>query len=588
MASDAAAVMKEALAGLNAGIKKVTAPDGPFPLVEEEVEHWGTKQRYLSWQRGAQYPNSIVHLTLPDMYADACTRYCNLEAVVYQHSRMTFSELGASAAALARDLASTYGIQRDVCVAIAGRNHHEWIISFMAVSGHLSATALTVNSFWINEELRYGLEDSESRLLLADPFILQRAPFLKEMGVRAICMQPGDSPPAGVRTFAEALASGKQLGALNPRGIAQDDRALLMYTSGTTNKPKGVVMTHRGVMSAVNCLRCLKYSPEVTPVTQATYLLGSPLFHVTATHVALLPSMALGSKLVTMYKWDATEALKLIERERIQTIVGVPTMTYEIANHPDLARYDTSSLLTVGGGGAAFAAPMIKKVNDKLKSAKAGTGYGLTETNAASVFMPGALFPLKPLSCGIPLMNVECCILSDAGTKQPTDEIGEICLRGAGVMREYWKKPDKTSEVFHIDAEGRLWFRTGDIGSLDQDGFLYIVDRAKDIIIRGGENISCAEVEGALYDHPSILEVAAIGLPHPNLGETVAVAVILKPGERPPTVEDLKSHAKARLAPFKVPADIFIWGEATLPRGATGKIQKREIRERLKQPQSKL
>jgi long-chain acyl-CoA synthetase len=292
-----------------------------------------------------------------------------------------------------------------------------------------------------------------------------------------------------------------------------------------------------------------------------------------------------------MRKWNATRALELVQQEKITNLVGVPTMTYELVNSPEFGRFDTSSLQGVGGGGSAFSAPMIKRVEDKFKNARAGTGYGLTETNAVTVVMPAPIFPMRPTSCGLPVAHIDVCIISEDGKVLPPGEMGEICIRGAGIMREYWNKPDKTAEVFHFDAEGRLWFKSGDLGTVDKDGFVYITDRAKDIIIRGGENISCAEVEGALFEHASVAEVAAIGVPHPNLGEVVAAVLCIKQGEKVPSVEELAKHSSSRLASFKVPAEYHFWHEENLPRGATGKIQKREIREVLKdkrEPKSKL
>jgi len=299
----------------------------------------------------------------------------------------------------------------------------------------------------------------------------------------------------------------------------------------------------------------------------------------------------LGGKLVMMHKWDAGRALQLIQAEKIMNIVGVPTMVYDLVNHPDFSKYDTSSMMLAGGGGAAFAAPMINRVNNAFKNAKANTGYGLTETNAISVVMPAPFFPARPTSCGLSVPNVDVCIMDEANKKLLEGEVGEICFHGATVMLEYWGKPDKTDEVFHVDADGKLWFRSGDLGTLDKDGFVYILDRAKDIIIRGGENISCGEVEAAVFDHPAVAEVAAIGLPHEQLGEIVAVAVAFKSAVPVPSNEELRQVAAKKLASFKVPAEFHVWPGA-LPRGATGKIQKRDIREKLKAaralPSSKL
>ncbi|CAK8995390.1 Long-chain-fatty-acid--CoA ligase (Long-chain acyl-CoA synthetase) [Durusdinium trenchii] len=480
--------------------EQLTAADGPFPLAEEEVEHFGTSQRlgvgrYLCYQKG---PNSLTCHTLPEFFSDSFARHTDKDFLasrrkkrrtpegskkVYEGDRFTYGETLDIAVALSRTLAQTYGVQRGLGLAQARRLTEEWVFTLIAVNGFLSAVSLPVNAWWTGTELKqYGLEDSQTCLLVADLERLDR------------------------------------------------DRAMLMYTSGTTAMPR------------------------------------------------------LGEKLVMMYKWDAGRALKLIEDEKVQAIVGVPTNTYDLApwmvNHPDFKKYDTSSMVGVGGGGAAFAAPMIKRVKDTFQNARASTGYGLTETNAVSVVMPAELFPARPTSCGLPAVNVNVCILDENNHKLPPGGVGEICFRGATIMKEYWRKPDKTSEVFHIDEHGQLWFRSGDIGALDEQNFVYILDRAKDIIIRGGENISCAEVEQAIFEHPTVAEVAAIGLPHENLGETVAVAVVFKTGSSAPDAEELREHAASLLPRHMVPSDVFVWKEA-LPRGATGKIQKRDIREEI-------
>ncbi|CAJ1411401.1 unnamed protein product [Effrenium voratum] len=570
------------------GALLLTAPEGPFPLAEEEVPHFGTTQRYRCWQKG---PNSLVCHTLPELFSDSFARNADKEFLVYEGDRFTYGEAQEISVSLSRALAQEFGVKRGSCVAIAGRNFPEWVFTLIAVNGFLSAVSLPVNAWWTGDELKYGLEDSQSCLLVADAERVERAPFLKSMGIPAVCMRAGQrrafvEPHA--RLFEELVILGRSLDPLPRRPVHQDDRAMLMYTSGTTAKPKGVVMSHRNIMSAMNTVRMWNYSS--VPKPQGTILLASPLFHVNGSHVGLFQVICKGDKMVLQYKWDAVRALQAIQDEKVNNIVGVPTNTYDLVNHPDFLKYDTSSMTQVGGGGAAFAAPMIKRVKDTFKKARASTGYGLTETDAISVVMPSNLFPARPTSCGLPVINVDVCILDvEEGKKLPPGGVGEICFRGATIMQEYWQKPDKTAEVFYIDEHGELWFRTGDLGAVDEQNFVYIMDRAKDIIIRGGENISCAAVEHALYEHPRVAEVAAVGMPHENLGETVAVAVVFKKGSSVPSAE-LQEHAAKLLPKHMVPAEVFIWpGE--LPRGATGKIQKRDIREQLakmRAPASKL
>mmetsp|Transcript_59010 Transcript_59010/g.111156 ORF Transcript_59010/g.111156 Transcript_59010/m.111156 type:complete len:596 (-) Transcript_59010:35-1822(-) len=572
--------MEEFVETFLAGLKQIRetthGPDGEFPVAEEEVEHYGTVQRYQCFQRG---PNSVVRLTLPELYTDCFARYNDKEFLIFEETRLTFGATMEAAVALSRSIKKEFALERGARVAIAGRNYPEWVVCWLCVNGYLNGVSLPVNSWWQGDELRYGLEDSTSSLFMADLERVQRAPFLKELNIPGICFRAGSNQiPEGSWRYEDLVDAGRHLPPLQPQPVQQDDDAMLMYTSGTTSKPKGVLSTHRNIMTAVNQYRAW-YEAQGPNVL----LMASPFFHVNGSHVGILHALFRGSKLVSLYKWDATRALEVIQAEKVNTIIGVPTNTYDLVNHPDFDKYDTSSMGLVGGGGSAFAAPMIKRVKDKFKKANAQTGYGLTESNAITIAMNAAIFPARPTSCGLPAVHQEVCILSESNEKLPPGGVGEICLRGANIMKEYWGKPEKTAEVFHFDKEGQLWFRTGDLGTCDAQQFVYILDRAKDIIIRGGENISCAEVEDACYEHPSIAEVAAVGVPHETYGEAVAVVVVFKAGAAELTLEELKKHAATRLAGFKVPAEMFVWEDGSLPRGATGKMQKREIRERVKE-----
>eukprot|EP00435_Cladocopium_sp_Y103_P062424 s504_g24.t1 len=412
--------------------EKLTGPDGPFPLAEEDVQHFGTIQRYRCWQKG---PNSLTCHTLPEFFNDSFARNTDREFLVYEGDRFTYGDSLAIAVALSRTLAQKFGVERGRCVAIAGRNFPEWIFTLIAVNGYLSAVSLPVNAWWTGPELKYGLEDSQSCLLVADLERLDRAPFLEQMRIPAICMRAGKrQPPQSAQRFEALVSLGKSLDPIPRQPVDKDDRAMLMYTSGTTAMPKGVLMSHRNICSAINTLSLFHHRAESK--TPKTVILASPLFHVNGTHVGLFGAICRGEKMVLMYKWDPTQALQLIEREQVHLIVGVPTNTYDLVNHPDFKKYDTSSMINVGGGGAAFAAPMIKRVKATFKNARASTGYGLTETDAISVVMPAELFPARPTSCGLPVVNVDVCILGDNGQKLPPGGVGEICFRGATVMQE--------------------------------------------------------------------------------------------------------------------------------------------------------
>merc|ERR1719230_218542 len=361
-------------------------------------------------------------------------------------------------------------------------------------------------------------------------------------------------PPGGI-SYATMVANGQKRAAMSPVPVDQDEPAVLMYTSGTTSNPKGVLSSHRNVMGAVNCMsamaaqgaagRAASAKPGApTPSTpQGGILCGVPLFHVTGLHSILLGSFYAGRKVIIMTKWDATKALELIQREKPTVFTGVPTMSYEMMNHPDFDKYDTSSLGSIGGGGAAFKSSCANEIKGKFKKGRATQGWGMTETNAVSTLNSGDGYLKHPDSCGRPVMNVEVCAINvDSLARLGTNEVGELCIRGNTVMLEYYKKPDKTAEAFHIDKEGKLWMRTGDVGRVDEEGFVYIMDRLKDMIIRGGENISCAEVESAVYEHPSVAECAVFGLPDERLGEVVGAAVTFKEdaGAKPSVEELLK------------------------------------------------
>ena len=303
-----------------------------------------------------------------------------------------------------------------------------------------------------------------------------------------------------------------------------------------------------------------------------SFILIVPLFHVTGLVPVMLGSMLGGNKLVVMYKWNPERALELIERERITTFVGVPTMSWDLLESPDFAQRDTSSLASVGGGGAPAPPELVKRIDNNFTRGRPSIGYGMTETNAYGPQNIGDDYVRKPTSAGraVPIMQVR--VANDDGVEVATGEVGEIQFRGANLIRGYWNKPDATANTF-VDG----WLQTGDIGRMDDEGFVYVVDRAKDMVIRGGENIYCAEVEAALYEHPAVYEAAVFGIPHERLGEELVAAVVVRDGSAL-SVEEIQQHVGERLATFKVPSRI-VFTEGQLPRGATGKILKRELRD---------
>jgi len=367
--------------------------------------------------------------------------------------------------------------------------------------------------------------------------------------------------------------------------VDPEDNALIMYTSGTTGHPKGVVLTHRSVMGQMDTahfyseLAAKLTPPHMADRAQPCIICPVPLFHVTGSHHIFLACFVNGRKLVLLYKWDVSEALMLIEKEKATNWTGVPTMIQDLMEHPEFSKRDTSSLKSVGGGGAAVPIPQVTRVEKAFKGVgRPQQGYGLTETNGGIAFIQGDQYLGRPGSTGPPTVLTDVKVV-DLTTRKalPTGEQGELLIRGALVMKEYWGKAKATADV--LDKDG--WFSSGDIAKLDAENYVFITDRAKEIIIRGGENISCVEVESAFYKNSAVYECAAFGLPDERLGEVVGLAVLLKP-EAKLTPNELAKSVKDDLAGFKIPTPdcIFLVNES-LPRGDTGKVLRRVIKDRI-------
>jgi long-chain acyl-CoA synthetase len=301
-------------------------------------------------------------------------------------------------------------------------------------------------------------------------------------------------------------------------------------------------------------------------------MLCVPLFHVTGLVPVMLGSFVSGAKLVATHRWDPDRALELIERERVTVFVGVPTMSWDLLEAPTFDARDTSSLRSVGGGGAPMPPELVKRIDENFARGRPGLGYGMTETNAYGPQNAGDDFITHPTSTGraVPVMDLKVTDLD--GTELPTGETGEIWFRAPSLIRGYWNQPDATAETI-VDG----WLRSGDIGYLDDEGFVYVSDRAKDMVLRGGENIYCAEVEATIYQHPAVYEAAVYGIPNERLGEEVACHVMVKPGYSLAT-DELQRFIGEHLAQFKVPTRVAIVTEQ-LPRNASGKILKRELRD---------
>lgn len=507
----------------------------------------------------------------------------DLPFLVYQDERYSFAESLHMAARLGRVLMEKYAVKRGDRVAICARNSPEWCVAYMAATT-IGAIVVPMNSWWQGPELEYGLRDSGARLVFADAQrMAQLKPYLKTLGVELVAIKP-DAAASGHPEFYQLLADAEPLTSteIEALDVQPDDDASIMYTSGSTGEPKGVLSTHRAIISALYTWKFVKEINEIlrpelredNPEFQPAILANVPLFHVTGSHAQFLASFVYLRKFVMMYKWDTEIALRLIEQERISVFHGVPTMTWELMHADGFTRTDLSSLRQVQSGGAPRPPEHLKLMSEKFpERAIPGLGYGLTETNAIGAIITGKFYLARPNSTGRPSPPVtDVKIVDPAGRSLAANAVGEICIKGPTLMKGYWNKPEATAEVLQ---DG--WFHTGDIGYLDELGFLIISDRAKDIVIRGGENIGCAEVEYAISEHPAVNECSVFGLPDPRLGEIPVAAVMLKPGQDL-AVEELQDFLKTRIAAFKIPTVIHFQYEQ-LPRLGTGKIAKKLLRQ---------
>ncbi|GGO72434.1 class I adenylate-forming enzyme family protein [Nonomuraea cavernae] len=493
--------------------------------------------------------------------------------LIYEDEHITFEEHYRRAATLANRLVDEYGVAKGDRVAVAMRNYPEWVISFSAVLA-AGGVAVPLNAWWTEPELAYGVGDSGAKVLIADG---ERAARLAATGVPLIVAR-GEAPE-GARAFEDVLGEVAAEVTLPEVDLSPEDPATIFYTSGTTGQPKGALGSHRNLGQspmtvAYGLMRAVAMAGrdpgEVAGVRRVT-LLTVPLFHVTGCFSGLTTTMFTGGGLALMYKWDPEQALRFIERERITTMIGVPTNAWQLMSHPDFGKYDLSSLTTLGYGGAPAPPKLLERITQNLPNRAPSNGYGMTETTALAIGNGGADYHARPDSIGLPSAVVDVRVVDPMGTELPPGEVGELCVRGPNVILGYWNKPEATAQTF-IDG----WLHTGDLAKIDEDGFVYIVDRAKDMVIRGGENVYCAEVEAALFEHPAVDDAAVIGVPHDELGEEVGAVVRLVPGASV-TPAELQEFLAGRIAKFKIPVHVW-FRDGELPRNPGGKILKTHLR----------
>ena len=509
--------------------------------------------------------------TLPEFFRAFCALHGPAEAVVAGEERLSFADLDRISERLAHGLAAR-GIGKGDRVAIAMRNCPAWIVSYMAIL-KAGGIATLLNGWWEAHEMEHAIQLTEPKLIIADGARGRR--------IAGRCGRFETISLAIDRPVEEAIAeliTGADANEL-PQVEPEDD-ATILFTSGSTGDSKGALSTHRAVTTAVYSyatglavLLGLLTQEGRAPAAQSRTLLTVPLFHVTGEVPVMLNSFVIGRCLVLMPKWDATDALRLIDKEKVTYFVGVPTMSLELMNHPERTNYDLSSLTDITAGGAPRPVTHVDRLRQEFPNAQPALGYGLTETNAAGCANYWGNYAAKPASTGRPQRPIiELAILGGGDRHLPAGEVGEIAMRSAANIKGYWRNPQATAEAFTSDG----WLRTGDIGYLDEDGYLFIVDRKKEIIIRGGENISAAEVEAECYACPAIAEVAVFGAPDERLGEVPVAVIHTKNGERLGE-EDLRAFLDGRLAKFKIPQRIIVSPEP-LPKLGTGKIDRRALK----------
>jgi acyl-CoA synthetase (AMP-forming)/AMP-acid ligase II len=547
----------------------LTAPGTPFEIGTEDVR--GVPCRVFK-----QAPQC-----LGEVYASA-GQFADRPFLVYEGQRLSYAEAFERAASLARELAARYDVGPGTRVAIAMRNCPEWILSFLAASS-LGAVAVLVNSRGSAEEIVHALESTSCELLIADP---RRAQSVRQSGLDIPMIVTGEAE--GEVPSLEALCTAHRGATLPMTSVPTDEAAMILFTSGTTGRSKAAVLSHRGAITAlwntqlsgmmlgvqIAAQKGVDLATLAAHQPQPCQLLVYPLFHTSGTHTVLLGSLVRGGKIVIMRRWDTTRALELIQQERITTVSGAPTMLWDLVNAPERGRYDLSSLVSLAGGGQAMPQNLLRAMASAFSECLFGGGWGQTETNGVVTMGVGPDFLAHPRASGKAAPTSELRIVDAQGHDLPPGEPGDIWVRSASNMIGYWNNPEANAAVFEAG-----WLKTGDIGYLDAEGRIYIVDRKKDMVISGGENIYCAEIERVLTEHPGVFEAAALGVPDERLGERL-VAVVVPHADHAIGEEEICRHVREHLADYKVPRRVLLESQA-FARNSIGKIDKAELRRRL-------
>jgi long-chain acyl-CoA synthetase len=540
-------------------IAELTAPGQPGELIDI-VAH-GRKVR--------AFKNAPP--TLRDYYEAYVT---DLPFLIYEDERHTFREAWQQASRIGHVLVHECGVKPGDRVAISMRNYPEWMLAFSAITS-IGAVAVAMNAHWQADDMAYGLVDCGAKVLIADQERLDRLAQKPVAGLQMLAVRATELK-AGARDLNAATTALGNV-PMPPVAMHPDDLAIMLYTSGSSGRPKGVPSTHRMVISALLSWE-LDYAiidkvngvvrPE--PTEQGGTLLAVPLFHVTGLHSSFLGSYRLQRRLVSLYRWDAEKAAELIDRERLTSLTGPAAVTGDLIRVAQSGRYSLATLASLGGGGAPRAPEQVRQIDASFTQAIPNIGWGMTETNAIGAGIVGQDYLDHPSSSGHCSQVLELRVTDESGRVLPPGERGELWVRGTSVFTGYWNNPEANRQSFDGD-----WFRTGDGAIIDAEGYLYIVDRLKDLIIRGGENIGCGAVEAALVMHPEVIEASVYAVPDERLGEEVGATVY---GTDQLDVDELRGFLEGHLAKFEIPRYIER-ANAPLPRTPSGKILKREIKQ---------
>lgn len=549
--------------------REITADGGIFELQEVTIDG-------LSFQAYKHAPQTLV-----DVFNGA-RAHGDLEFLVYQERRLSYKDFFTRVDACAASLQLDLGVAKGDRVAIAMRNNDQWAVAYAAVT-LIGGVVVPVNSWGKSEELRYALEDSRSSVLVCDvPRLKLIESELASLSITVLLVDPPGTFTADgqVRSFDTFVDAGAGRAFETPE-ISSLDYCVILYTSGSTGFPKGVLHRHISVCQSLMNMFCLGFLlMELEGAREfkggaerETPLLTVPLFHATGLLGGFLLPLHTAQKVVIMYKWDALEALKLIEQEKITGLASVPAVIQDLLHHPRFDDFNTGSMIRVSAAGAATPAGLPELIREKCCEPSRSAGWGMTETFAVGAAMSGAVFDLSPDSAGVVSPIVQMRFLDESGKEVEETRGGEMEVRSVACTSGYWHKPEANAETF----DQQHWMKTGDLGRIDEDGFLHITGRIKEIVIRGGENIYPGEIEHAVYELPQVKEVVVFGVPDEAMGEELAMVLHLNANAALEEAE-LREYLGQRLASYKVPPHIQFWSEP-LPQNASGKLHKLKVRE---------